>query len=227
MSVFLPDILREYRNFSEVRDTLLKINETLNILVSKDSRKTKDIDSLESNASTYILKSILEAANDMIVASAASTPAKLSVGASSFVGRGASGNVAALTGAEAWTILGKETALTDYSSTSTVVGFSAFNTKVIKYGVIGNIVVCIFGISGTSNGGGFSFTLPIAAAASSMYTAGVPMIAQDNGVYLTTFARIYMDSGGSTVLCQKLLDGTGWTGSGTKACYGTITYLKG
>ncbi len=153
--------------------------------------------------------------------------ARVAMAASRIVGKKATGNVVGLTGAEVWAILGKETALTDYSNTSTIVGFSSFNAKIIKYGVVGNVVVCIFGISGTSNGGGFSFTLPIAAAASSMYTAGVPMIAQDNGIYLTTFARIYMDSGGSTVLCQKLLDGTGWTGSGTKACYGTITYLKG
>ena len=47
----------------------------------------------------------------------------------------------------------------DYSATSTVVGWSSFTTKIIKYRVIGKQVFYIVNIVGTSNSTTASFTL--------------------------------------------------------------------
>lgn len=56
-------------------------------------------------ATNYILKSVLTAADQVMISTGVSTPAPLTVGASTFVGRKASGGVSAMTAAEARVIL--------------------------------------------------------------------------------------------------------------------------
>lgn len=48
----------------------------------------------------------------------------------------------------------------DYSATSTIVGWSSYTTKIIKYRIIGKQMFFIVSISGTSNSTTSSFTLP-------------------------------------------------------------------
>jgi len=48
----------------------------------------------------------------------------------------------------------------DYSATSTIVGWSSFTTKIIKYRVLGKQVFVYCVINGTSNSTTTSFTLP-------------------------------------------------------------------
>lgn len=51
-------------------------------------------------------------------------------------------------------------AWTDYSGTSTIVGWGAFTLKTISYRVIGKTVLVAFLITGTSNSATTTFTLP-------------------------------------------------------------------
>lgn len=64
------------------------------------------ITNAQTAANNAIPKSTLTAANQVLIGTAASTPSILQVVASSFVGMKATGNIAALTGAEAKVILG-------------------------------------------------------------------------------------------------------------------------
>lgn len=48
----------------------------------------------------------------------------------------------------------------DYSATSTIVGWSSFTTKIIRYRVIGKQVFVQYQLQGTSNSATTTFTLP-------------------------------------------------------------------
>jgi hypothetical protein len=99
----------------------------------------------------------------------------------------------------------------DYSSTSTIVGWSSFTTKLIKYRVIGKQVFVIANIRGTSNSTSTSFTIPF----NSISTNDNMGYGLNNGGAVNCLIEI--SSGTNLVGCYANL--AGWTGSGTKSIW--------
>jgi hypothetical protein len=103
---------------------------------------------------------------------------------------------------------------TDYSSTSTVTGWSSFTTKEIFYKRIGKLVIAWFRIIGTSDATTASFTLPFTNNSS------VPVnnctFVSDNGTPQTTGGRVSLSTGSSTVNFFTNMASQAWTNSGTK-----------
>lgn len=111
-------------------------------------------------------------------------------------------------------------AFTDYSSTSTVVGWSSTTTKKIYYKKIGKLVYVWFQIVGTSNSNTVTFTTPYNAAQVFVNAVG---IAQDAGTYLG--ATSIISAAGSNVLtCYRAGTANGWTNSGTKQVTGQFFF---
>jgi hypothetical protein len=91
-------------------DNIAVFNGTSGKIIKDGGTTIAAINTLISNAQTAannaIPKATLTAANQVLIATAASTPSVLQVVASSFVGMKATGNIAALSGTEAKVILG-------------------------------------------------------------------------------------------------------------------------
>lgn len=115
------------------------------------------------------------------------------------------------------------TALTDYSSSSTVVGWTSFSTKEILYKKVGKFIIVVFQLAGTSNATGATFTLPVAAKAGPpavwSFALGFTM---DNGAEGAT-GRGSISASGTTVTLLKSAGGA-WTNSGTKNIAGQFFY---
>lgn len=111
-------------------------------------------------------------------------------------------------------------ALADYSSTSTVNGWTSFTYKKIYYAKFSQLVFVMFFIQGTSNATNANFTVPFAAAT---WDWTGPMVAADNGTWLTN-ADYYLPNTSQTVALQVDPAGTNWTNSGTKICQGQFWY---
>lgn len=103
------------------------------------------------------------------------------------------------------------TGWTDYSSTSTIVGWSSLGTRFIKYRVIGKQVFYIVNLSGTSNSTSVTFTL----AHTSIRQADVIGYGINNGSPVNCLCETPVTS--STSVCYANLGG--WTGTGTKSVY--------
>jgi hypothetical protein len=106
----------------------------------------------------------------------------------------------------------------DYSATSTIVGWSSFTTKVIKYRVIGKQVFVNFYIEGISNSTSTTFTLPNTA----LYGSINYLRLANNGVISESFFRIISSS--STVTFFTTVVSSTWTASGTKTILGQFFY---
>lgn len=114
------------------------------------------------------------------------------------------------------------TAWTDYTSTSTVTGWSSFTNKSIYYKKIGRLVFVIFWLDGTSNATTASFTVPFAAqtgatginVASMGYTANNGTQEGNGGVNIAS----------TTVTLSRVPASTAWTASGGKNCQGSLWY---
>lgn len=115
---------------------------------------------------------------------------------------------------------------TDYSATSTIVGWSSFIYKQIYYKVLGSLVFVAFELSGTSNATSISFTLPYASKAAPGQIGGAWNQAGDNGVALTTAGCFYMPAGGSLVYCYKDMNVSTWTNTNAKYVIGQFFYEK-
>jgi hypothetical protein len=135
------------------------------------------------------------------------------------------GTTLAVTGISTFTGDVLTTAWTDYSGTSTVVGWSAFTTKKIFYKKIGKLVWVAFQLEGTSDATTATFTVPVARSNDS-FTLTFPMGGdiQDNSVAVTTNAFGSIASAGSTVSTGPSAAGGGWTNSGTKRIAGQFFY---
>ncbi len=112
--------------------------------------------------------------------------------------------------------------ITDYSATSTIVGWSSFQKKSIWYKKIGKLVYLWFELNGTSNSGTAYFTLPYLAALNPDEVT-VPIIARDNGTELN-YPVAYFGTSASTLSFYKDSAGTTWTNSGSKLIRGQIFY---
>ena len=109
---------------------------------------------------------------------------------------------------------------TDYTATSTVVGWLSFVTKAIWYKQIGKIVFVWIAIYGTSNSTGVTFSLPSTPTTGSL--TYIPIFIQDNGASLTGRLDIL---GSATFTAYANLSGGGWTASGTKGLWAMFQYM--
>ncbi len=113
-------------------------------------------------------------------------------------------------------------AITDYSATSTVVGWSSFTTKDIRYKKIGKTVFVWYSFNGTSDSTTTTFTLPFTAGLGA--TTSVPQaLTMDNGVY-EAVGICYLSNGSSTVNLRRNPGSVLFTGSGQKICFGLFTF---
>ena len=107
----------------------------------------------------------------------------------------------------------------DYSATSTIVGWSSFTTKQLKYKIIGKQIFVYYRFIGTSNSTTVTFTLPN----SSIYLIYHFIRYINNGSVGSALSvgRILTD----TVTCWIDISGTNlWTASGTKEITGEFFY---
>lgn len=113
--------------------------------------------------------------------------------------------------------------LTDYSATSTIVGWTSYTTKQIFYKKVGKTVTVYYHLAGTSNSTSTSFTVPFSAS-----SAGVDFYAKvatgtNNGTRMTSSPYIRIPATQSTVTVYRY-DDSAWTASGTKMVRGQFTY---
>lgn len=119
---------------------------------------------------------------------------------------------------------GTTTAVTDYSATSTVVGWSVFTRKQIWYIDCGTYFIVHYDIIGTSNSTSTTITLPFAQNASVSFSETI-IVAMNNGTQLTTSSAQSAGSS-STLTFYRDQAGTNWTNSGTKYVNGTSIIFK-
>ena len=108
----------------------------------------------------------------------------------------------------------------DYSATSTIVGWSSFTTKKIRYSVLNKQIYVLVELQGTSNSTTTSFTLPTANN-NQIYTLSYALVI-NNGVVEVGGVEIPLSS--STVTCTRTLGNPTWTNSGSKRVYAQIFY---
>lgn len=109
----------------------------------------------------------------------------------------------------------------DYSATSTVVGWSSFTTKQIRYRVIGKQVFVQFYILGTSNSTSTTFTLPNNSV--NLDETPISTLYVNNGVAGGYgYARMVKNS--NTYTAYTSFSGGTWTASGTKQIVGQFFY---
>lgn len=113
-----------------------------------------------------------------------------------------------------------EVGLTDYSSTSTVVGWAAGATKEIFYARQGNRVDVWVNLSGTSDSTSTTITLPFACNGSIQLVDVIRI--RDNGTWGTGI--LVLSTSSSTVTFYKTTAAATWTASGTKTVQGQFTY---
>lgn len=109
---------------------------------------------------------------------------------------------------------------TDYSASSTIVGWSSFTTKQLYYKDIGKTRFVYFKFDGTSNSTTTSFTLP--SASSNTVDYGGPVRTDDNGV--TGLGHYVLPANSATVAAYYGVTAAVWTASGTKRLLGQFTY---
>ena len=121
----------------------------------------------------------------------------------------------------AWVVNGvTETAWTDYSATSTIVGWSSYTTKLIYYKDIGKTRFVTYVLAGTSNSTSTTFTVP--SASSNTVDTVFASRAMDNSVEGATGLGALLPNS-STVNCYRSALAA-WTASGTKVVAGQFTY---
>ena len=109
----------------------------------------------------------------------------------------------------------------DYSATSTIVGWSSFTVKNIRYYVVGKIVTVFYQLNGTSNSTTTTFTLPFANANNNVF---YPNAYTNNGVSGVATGRTRILSGDSFATMAIDWSNTAFSASGTKTAAGTIIY---
>ena len=111
----------------------------------------------------------------------------------------------------------------DYSTTSTVVGWSGAPTKNIWYKVVGDTVYCRFKIFGTSNSSAATFTLPNAASAS-MPSLYIPCRVQNLGLFANGNGVVLIAPSSSTFQVYVLNSLTVFSASNSKSIEGEFFY---
>ena len=111
-------------------------------------------------------------------------------------------------------------AWTDYSASSTIVGWSSYTTKLIYYKDIGKTRLVYIHFDGTSNSTSTSFTLP--SACTNTMSFGGQIRTDDNGN--ANLGHYVLTANTSTVNCYYGVSAAAWTASGTKRLLGQFTY---
>jgi len=115
-----------------------------------------------------------------------------------------------------------KTSWVDYSTTSTIVGFSSFTSKVILYKVIDSKLLVVKGLLvGTSNSTLLTFTIPFTSA-NNVQNIGVAAIT-NNGAGQANLGFITCASNSNVVQVLRDGQGTTFTASGLKA--GSFTLI--
>lgn len=107
---------------------------------------------------------------------------------------------------------------TDYSATSTLMGFSSTFSKTIYYIIISDTMFVVFNISGTSNATTLTFTLPNNSSLVNISTSGGSAI--NNSITATSPPRITNVVGLNIINVYSTLASGAWTASGTKGASG-------
>jgi len=111
---------------------------------------------------------------------------------------------------------------TDYSATSTIVGFTSYTTKQIWYKKVGALVFVNFNLAGTSDATTLSFTLPFTSNARNYTFCCVGI---DNGSELDGNSGSISNSNIVNIITNQNHTTTSpWTTSGTKASRGQFWY---
>lgn len=109
---------------------------------------------------------------------------------------------------------------TDYSATSTIVGWTSFTAKVLNYRKVGKLVFVEFYISGTSNSINTSFSLPYTKSGAALE---VICRVRDNSGALSA-GLMQLLGAASTANFYSTVAGGAWTASGTKQISGQFWY---
>jgi len=114
----------------------------------------------------------------------------------------------------------------DYTSTSTITGWSSFTSgrKFIFYRQMGKRIDVAWHLEGTSNSTLTKFTLPFTSAniGTAFNFAGVASLHYDNGSYPATTGVVSCVNNTNVVDCFMSYAGAAWTASGTKIAEGQI-----
>jgi hypothetical protein len=111
----------------------------------------------------------------------------------------------------------------DYSATSTIVGWSSFTTKRIRYRVIGKQIFVSYNLLGTSNSTSANFSLPFPILNNT--ELATPLVVNNGG-----YALVIADLSGGCFISSNTFgvrwagSSTGWTASGTKQISGQFFY---
>lgn len=105
----------------------------------------------------------------------------------------------------------------DYSATSTIVGWSSFTFKEIYTRKIGSMLFVNYRLQGTSNATGVTFTVPYSIDALTYSTSAYII---DNGSAQTAPGWMISASASATITVYKDMSGAAFTDSGTKAVRG-------
>jgi hypothetical protein len=106
----------------------------------------------------------------------------------------------------------------DYSSTSTIVGWSVLPIKIIRYRVIGKMVFVNVNLNGTSNNATTTFTLPFQNK--NIEPINMAYVANNGSTLIGAFGMI---ANSSICTCYQNFS-SAWTASGTKYIYGQFFY---
>lgn len=112
---------------------------------------------------------------------------------------------------------------TDYSGTSTIVGWVTLTSQKIFYKKIGKTVFVSWMLEGTSNSTTTSFTLPFARSTDTGFSIYGSIPAEDNGAVISS-AVSHLASGASLIDFFKDITSAAWTSSGGKRIYGQMFY---
>lgn len=112
-------------------------------------------------------------------------------------------------------------AWTDYSASTTLVGFSGTTAKVVWYKKMGKAVFVNFKIQGTSNAATFTFTLPDNAVVG----CSLPVRVESNSVYGTAPGLLEMSAGSNVVTLYKDFTGAAFAAGNEKYGAGTFFYI--
>ena len=112
----------------------------------------------------------------------------------------------------------------DFSEQSTIVGWSSFTLKEIRYKVIGKMLIIVFGISGTSNSTTASFTTPFnIGSLNALSLSNIIRVTNNNAPF---FGYCPLTKSSNNLVFRYFgsygTENTSWTSSGVKSLHGQI-----
>lgn len=137
---------------------------------------------------------------------------KIAVGAGSVLASISDGDIASIP-------------FTDHSEDATIVGWSSFTTKIIRYKKVGNLVFVSYELTGTSDDTATSFTLPFSTVSTESQIPEIEWI-KDNGTIIGTGIRVNANPPSNLVDFFTSINFATWTASGIKQIQGRFWYIS-